>query len=280
MESMGKIGRGWQLTKMSLRIIRKDKEILIFPVLSGLITILILLSFVLGAFFAVGVSGLEDATASWVFYLFWIVFYFTAFFVSIFFNVCIIGCATIRMNGGNPTVRDGIRIAKENLGRILAWTLVTATVGLIIRAIQERVGFVGKLIMGAIGVAWTIVTYFVVPVLIYEHLGPWASVKRSASIFKKTWGETLVGNLGIGVIFVLLAMPGVLLIFVAVAGLITWGLVAGMAILAAAVIYIVIVAVIASAAEAVLVAALYRFATTGQVSEEFQGFAFEKPFVT
>jgi len=277
---MGKIARGWQLTKMSLRLIRKDKEILIFPVLSGLITIMILMSFVLGAFVTAGASGLEDATSSWLFYIFWIAFYFVAFFVSIFFNVCIIGCATIRMNGGNPTVGDGFRIARENLRRILAWALITATVGVIIRAIQERVGILGKFILGTIGVAWTIVTYFVVPVLIYEHLGPWASVKRSASIFKKTWGETLVGNLGIGIIFGLALIPGLLLIFVGVLGLFTWGLFAGIAILAAAIVYILIMAIIWSAAEAVLVAALYRFATTGRVSEEFQGFAFEKPFVT
>jgi len=277
---MGKIGRGWQLAKMSLRIIRKDKEILVFPVLSGLITLLILGSFFAGTFFTVGLSGLEDSSSSWVFYAFFIVFYFVAFFVSIFFNACIIGCATIRMNGGDPTIRDGVRIAGQNVGRILMWALFTATVGLIIRAIQERVGFIGKLIMGAIGVAWTIVTYFVVPVLIYEHIGPWAAVKRSASILKGTWGEALVGNLGLGVIFFLAMLPGVIVLLLGIYGLVAWGIAAGIVILALAIVYILVIGIIASAAEAVLVAALYRFATTGQISEEFQGFAFEKPFVT
>jgi len=277
---MGKIGRGWQLAKMSLRIIRKDKEILVFPVLSGLITLLILGSFFAGTFFTVGLSGLEDSSSSWAFYAFFIVFYFVAFFVSIFFNACIIGCATIRMNGGDPTIRDGFRIAGQNLGRILMWALFTATVGLIIRAIQERVGFIGKLIMGAIGVAWTIVTYFVVPVLIFEHVGPWAAVKRSASILKGTWGEALVGNLGLGVIFFLAMLPGVIVLLLGIYGLVAWGIAAGIVILALAIVYILVIGIIASAAEAVLVAALYRFATTGQVSEEFQGFAFEKPFVT
>ena len=277
---MGKIGRGWQLAKMSLRIIRKDKEILVFPVLSGLITLLILGSFFAGTFFTVGLSGLEDSSSSWAFYAFFIVFYFVAFFVSIFFNAAIIGCATIRMNGGDPTIRDGFRIAGQNVGRILMWALFTATVGLIIRAIQERVGFIGKLIMGAVGVAWTIVTYFVVPVLIYEHVGPWAAVKRSASILKGTWGEALVGNLGLGVIFFLAMLPGVIVLLLGIYGLVAWGIAAGIVILALAIVYILVIGIVASAAEAVLVAALYRFATTGQVSEEFQGFAFEKPFVT
>lgn len=276
---MGKLSRGWQLTKMSLRVIRKDKEILIFPVLSGLITLLILASFFIGTFFTVGISGIEDSTSSWVFYAFWLAFYFLAFFVSIFFNAAIIGCATIRMNGGDPTVRDGLRIASQNVGRILMWALFAATVGLIIKAIQDRVGFLGKIIMGFIGVAWAIVTYFVVPVLIYEHVGPWKAVKRSASILKNTWGEALVGNLGLGAVFFLAMLPGFFLIFLGIYGIVAWGVAAGIVMIVIAVVYILMIGIIASAAEAVLVAALYRFATTGKISEDFQGFAFEQPFV-
>lgn len=276
---MGRIGRGWQLTKMSLRVIRKDKEILIFPVLSGLITILILGSFVAGMFFTGGLSGIDNASNNWVFYVFFAVFYFVSFFVAIFFNACIIGCATIRMNGGDPTVKDGLRIASQNIGRILVWALIAATVGLIIRAVQERVGMLGKFILGAIGVAWTIVTYFVVPVLIYEQTGPWGAVKRSASILKKTWGEALVGNLGMGIIFGLLAIPGLLAIFFGIYGIFAWGVAVGIALFAIALVYLLVVAVVGSAAESVLVAALYRFATTGKVSEEFQQFSFQQPFV-
>lgn len=277
---MGKIGRGWQLMKMSLRVIRKDKEILVFPVLSGLFTILILASFFVGTFLTVGVSGFEESTSDWMFYAFFIAYYFVAFFISIFFNAAIIGCATIRMNGGDPTVRDGFRIAGQNVVLIIKWALVAATVGLIIRTVQERVGLLGKFIVGLIGVAWTIVTYFVVPVLIYEHLGPWAAVKRSASIFKNAWGEALVGNLGLGAIIILAMMPGILLIALGIYGFVAWGVAVGIMILALAIVYILLVAIVSSAAEAVLVAALYRYATTGKVSEEFQGFAFENPFVT
>ena len=213
---MGKIGRGWQLAKMSLRVIRKDKELLLFPVLSGIITLLILGTFFVGTFMSVGFSELDNTSSSWVFYAFFIVFYFVAFFVSIFFNAAIIGCATIRMNGGDPTLKDGFRIAGQNVGRILMWALFAATVGLIIKAIQERVGLIGKLIMGAIGVAWTIVTYFVVPVLIFEHVGPWTAVKRSASILKNAWGEALVGNLGLGVIFGLAMIPGIFILILGI----------------------------------------------------------------
>ncbi len=146
---MGRIGRGWQLAKMSLRVVRKDKEILLFPLLSGIITILILASFFVGVFFT---SGLSDAN-SWTFYIFFFVFYFVTFFISIFFNAAVIGCATIRMNGGDPVFADGIRTATQNIKQILFWALFAATVGLILRAIQQRVGFLGKIIVGALGAA-------------------------------------------------------------------------------------------------------------------------------
>ncbi|OGS42122.1 MAG: hypothetical protein A3K67_07180 [Euryarchaeota archaeon RBG_16_62_10] len=129
--------------------------------------------------------------------------------------------------------------------------------------------------MGAVGVAWTIVTYFVVPVLIYEKVGPWKAVKRSASILRKTWGEALVGNLGLGVIFFLFALVGILIIVLgALSGSLTVILVA----VAIAVVFWIVLAIVYSAAQSVLVAALYRYATTGQASEEFQGVSFATPF--
>jgi len=260
---------------MSLRVIRKDKEILIFPVLSGLISIVILGSFVAGIFFTGVFMNSSQDTLNLSFYAFFIAFYFVSFFISVFFNAAVIGCATIRLNGGDPTVADGLRIAGQNIGRILMWAIFAATVGLIIRAIQERVGFIGKMIMGAVGIAWTMATYFVVPVLIYEKLGPWGSVKRSASIFKNTWGEMIVGNLGLGAVFFLLALLGILPIILGVVIGGTAAIVAGAAI---AVVYWLILAVIVSAAQSVLAAALYRYATTGKVSEEFQEMSFAKPF--
>ena len=143
--------------------------------------------------------------------------------------------------------------------------------------------------MGAVGVAWTIVTYFVVPVLIYEKVGPWKAVKRSASILRKTWGEALVGNLGLGVIFFLFALVGILIIVLSrvlhvlvalalVLGALSGSLTVILVAVAIAVVFWIVLAIVYSAAQSVLVAALYRYATTGQVSEEFQGVSFATPF--
>jgi hypothetical protein len=270
---MGRIGRGWQLAKMSIRVVRKDKEILLFPLLSGIITILILASFFIGVFFT---SGFGNAN-SWTFYVFFFVFYFVTFFISIFFNAAVIGCATIRMNGGDPVFSDGIKTAMDNIKQILFWALFAATIGLILRAIQEKVGFIGKIVVGALGAAFTIATYFVVPVLIYEKLGPWGSLKRSVSILKNTWGEALVGNLGLGIVFFLLGLLGLVPIIVGVLFMSLWPVVIGIVI---AVVYWLILGLVFSAAQSVLVAALYRYATTGKVSEDFAGLSFENPWAT
>jgi hypothetical protein len=273
---MGRISRGWKLTKLSLRVIRKDKEILLLPVISGIITMLIFASFFVGIFVVNG-SGDDSpgSTETVLSIALFAGFYFCAYFITIYFNAAIIGCATIRLDGGDPTIKDGLRIARENIGRILAWALVAATIGVIIKAIQQRVGFVGRIIMGALGVAWSLLTYFVVPVLIYEKLGPIPAVKRSAGMFKKTWGEMIVGNLGLGIIFVLAGLAGILIIVLGFAVGGVTGLIVGFVI---AVVYWLILAVVQTAAEAVLVAALYKYATTGQVPAGLEGVHFANPW--
>ncbi len=272
---MGRIGTGWQLAKTSLRVLRRDKELLLFPLISGLALIAILAAFVGGMFLTFGFQATFGGAWTWLFAVGMIVYYVLAFFVAFFFNAAIIGAATIRLNGGNPTLGDGLRVARQNVGRIFLWAVFAATVALILRAIQERLGFVGKIIIGLVGIAWSLATYFVVPVLVYEKLGPWAAVKRSAHLFRTTWGETLVGGFSIGGIFLLLGLAGLLapILGYLLGGLL--GLVVGVVVL---VVYWIALGLVASAASSILVAALYRYATTGKVAEDFQGLpAFAAP---
>jgi len=265
---MGRIGLGWQLTKTSLHVLRKDKELLVFPLLSGLVLLLLLGGFIGGMFVAFGFDALFGGSSTWIFVIVMAGYYILAFFVSFFFNAAIIGAATIRLNGGNPTLGDGLRIARENAGRILLWAVFAGTVAMILRAIQQRLGFIGKIVIGLVGVAWSLATYFVVPVLIYEKIGPWAAVKRSAHLFRTTWGETLVGGFSMGAIFVLAGFAGLLPILLGawVGGVL--GLLVGLVV---AVVYWIILGLVASAASSILIAALYRYATTGKVAEDFQG---------
>jgi uncharacterized protein DUF6159 len=264
---MGRIGTGWQLTKISLGVLRRDKELLLFPLISGLALVGLLAIFIGGMFVTVGFGAAFGGDATWLFAGLMVVYYILSFFIAFYFNAAIIGAATIRLNGGNPTLSDGLRIASENIGRIFLWALFAATVAMILRAVQQRLGILGKIIIGLVGVAWSLATYFVVPVLVYEKLGPWAAVKRSAHLFKTTWGETLVGGFSMGAIFVLLGLAGILapLLGFLIGGVV--GLLVGVVVL---VVYWIALGLVASAASSILIAALYRYATTGQVAEGFQ----------
>lgn len=127
-----------------------------------------------------------------------------------YFNTALIGCATIRLEGGDPTLQDGLRIANENLRAIAGWALIAAIVGIILRALEERAEMLGKIVISLIGFAWTMATFFIVPVLIYEKLPVSKAIKRSAHVFKDTWGETFIGYFGLGAIFFLFALIGVI----------------------------------------------------------------------
>lgn len=254
---------GWQLTKVSLGVLRKEKSLVLLPFLSLLITGAVWAIFFVSIFF---LAAPTDPFGSVLFYVGLAVVYFVTFFVSIYFNAAVMGAAMIRLNGGDPTIADGLKVASENLGRIAGWALLTATVGLILRIISERFGWVGRIVASIAGVAWGIVTYLVVPVLIFEKIGPWAAVKRSGSLLRKTWGEAAGGYLTLGGIFVLLALPALLLI---VLGAIFGGLLGLVIALGIAVVYWLILGLVGSAAQSILVTALYRYATTGQLGFGF-----------
>src|SRR5256885_3107865 len=200
---------GWQLTKLSLGVLRKEKGLVLLPFLSLLITGAVWILFFITIFFLTAPS---DVFGFWLFYVGLAIVYFVTFFVSIYFNAAVMGAAMIRLNGGNPTISDGLKVARANIRRIAGWALLTATVGLILRAIAERFGWVGRIVAGIAGAAWGVVTYLVVPVLIFEKIGPWAAVKRSGSLLRQTWGEAAGGDLTLGGLFVLLALPGLVLI--------------------------------------------------------------------
>ena len=268
---MGKIGNGWSMTKMSLRVITRNKRLLLFPVISGITMIAILASFV-GAMFLNGT--LFNPQIDVAFIVFWAAFYFISFFVTIFFNVALVSCAMKELEGERTTVSYGIAQARHRLKAIIGWALLTATVGLILRAVQERAGVLGKIIIGLIGAAWAVATYFVVPVIAAEGLGPLAAIKRSLGLLKGTWGEAFVGNVGIGLIFGLAAFAGMIPVILAFAFL---GVTAGIAALLVVILYWVVLGILSSAANGVLLAALYRYGTTGKVTEGFTEAAIRNP---
>lgn len=262
---MSRISSSWELVKASWHVLLADKELVVFPIISFFASMLVVVTFFLPMLFA----GLFDAIfvggAQFLGLVIGFVFYVFLYFVTFFFNSALVGAAMIRLEGGNPTVGDGLRLASQHLGAIFGYAVIAATVGMILRAISERAGVLGQIVIGLIGFVWNVATFLVVPVLVMEKVGPVDGVKRSAELLKKTWGEQIVGNFSIGLIFGLLIFG---VIFVG-GGLVVATAVAGLTWLAVALVIMIILALIAlglisSSLNGIFTAAVYQYATTGE----------------
>lgn len=269
-----RLSNSFALAQSSWGVLRRDKQLVVFPMLSGIACVLVLISFWAPIIFGVGVERMfaNGKPEPWV-YAVLFAYYFVSYFVVVFFNAALVACALMRFHGQTPTVGDGLRAASLRLPQILAWALVAATVGILLKAIENVHEKAGVIISAILGTLWSVITYFVVPVLVVEQLGPIDAVKRSASILKKTWGEALIGNLGIGLFMLLVYIPGVLLLvaggFIAANG---GNMVAvGLALIALAVIYFVIAAAVGSALQGIYVTALYEYAAFETVPQGFDG---------
>lgn len=265
-----KFAQSWSLVKASASVLRSDKELLIFPLLSAISCILVGATFFVPAMFAGMFSGLDREHMSPLFYVFMFAFYVVQYFVIIFFNSALIGAAMIRLNGGDPTVADGFRIAMSKLPAILGYAIIAATVGVILRALQERAGFIGRFVIGLIGLAWTVASFLVVPVLVTQDIGPIDAVKRSAELLKKTWGQNLIGTAGIGLVFglgffVLVIIGGGLIALAVSSGILAITITA----IVAVVVVLLLLILIQAALQGVYAAALYRYATEGDAGQGF-----------
>jgi hypothetical protein len=257
-----RVRRGFRLLGASWEVVKTDRELLILPVVSFLaIAIVGAATFGIIAADGIQVSG-ESIRMSMGDYVATGVFYFVMYFIGIFSSAAVVGAATIRLQGGDPTLGDGLRMAWSKLPKIAGWAVVAASVGLILRALQERAGFVGRIVIAIVGAAWSAITFFVIPVLLYEPQSVPGSVKRSASIFKERWGEQFVGNGSIGIAMFLLSIPA----FLVVGALFAMAPIAG--IVAGVVVFGLLIGV-GGAMSGVFNAALYRYATTGEASGAF-----------
>ena len=280
-----KLSRSWSLTKQSWSVLQQDKRLVLFPVVSAISTLVVCaLLLVPGIILVVANMSEQPAGAStdatkddlmatigpWgMLGLF--VIYFIANFITTYFNSALLACVMNRFDGLPSAPSDGLKLANSRLGKIAAWSLLNASVGMLINILQDKVDFLARWLIGLVGVAWQIVTFFVVPVMVVENTGPIDSVKRSFEVLKKTWGESLVSQYGVGAAMTLLSLlvlvgvvaPGIALSIFASSAV----PVAIAAVLAVAA--LIAITVVGSTLKAILVAACYRYAVTGEAPGTF-----------
>ena len=255
-----RMSRTWEMTKESFAVLAADKRLTIFPLLSGIAVILVSLSFAIPVIRSGALQQSHTTTPADYVLLF--LFYFTNYFVVLFFNCALVAAANICLAGGHATVKDGLDAAWNRIGRIFVWALVAATVGFLLRVIEDRVQKVGKIIVWLLGTAWTLMTYFIVPVLMFEDLGVVDSVKRSSSVLKKTWGEEIMSGFSFGLIWLIALVPAALIVYACF-------FVHPLLAFAVAILLILLMAVTSAAVQAVFTVALYRYASAGQVPQGF-----------
>lgn len=261
----GSFSNSWSLVKESARVLSLDRELLVFPLLSGVASILVIVSY----FGPIGLLGgwelLDSESSGYLGTVIMFGFYLIQYFVIFFFNTALVGAALIRMEGGDPTVSDGMRIAWDKLPTILGYAVISATVGMVLRTLAERLGFIGRMVVSALGIGWSLATFLAVPVLVTKEIGPIDVVKESASLFRKTWGEQVVGNFGMGWAGFLMAISWTATIFVAlfVASTLELGFLVLPLFVVAALGYVAL-GLFLSALKGIYTAALYRYASTGE----------------
>jgi hypothetical protein len=252
--------RAFRLLGVSWRVVMAEKSLLALPLIAMAVSLLVIAVFALGAFgIGLPADGQETNPAL---YVLGFVLYVVLAFVAIFANAAVVGVAMKRLDGEDPTLGDGIALARAHLMQIFLWSVVTATVGMIIRSIQSNENPIARILAAIAGVAWNVLTFFVVPVLLFEDVSVGAALKRSGAIFRERWGETFVGTATIGLALFLVSIPAFAV------GVVLLGSVPVLGIAVIALVAATLVA-LSGALTGVFNTALYRFATTGTAGGGF-----------
>jgi hypothetical protein len=268
---MGTLSRSWDLIRQTFAVLKSDEELMWLPVLSalfGLAATVIIFGTGLVLMTPPGPIPHDPAQLKELFRAmtpFIFLFYVVIYSITIYFNVALVSIAANRLAGGQATLNDGLQLAWKRKWSILQWALLAATVGILLEMLERRLGFVGRLLTRFTGIIWTLASVFVAPLLAAQDMGPVEALTKSAQIFRRTWGEQVVAGIGFGPVFVLLYFPGLYLPFLG-ARFGPSGLLIGFAFAA---VYCLILGVINSALRGIFIAALYRYATDGQVSPGF-----------
>jgi hypothetical protein len=263
------IGRSIELFRTSWGILMADKKLLVFPILSGIISLIVFATFILPLVIGQFLGGLFFYAALFVFYL-------VSSFVVIFFNTALISCVNARLQGRDMSVGEGLSNALRHFTPILGWALLSATVGIILQLVRERVGIVGQIAAALVGGAWGLVTFFVVPVLVLEDKGVFDAIKESTTLIRKTWGESIIGSGSIMLVFIIIGVIGFLGVLATM--MLGSAVLSGIA-LVLFIALVIVLAVVAAAMQGIFVTALYSYAKSGTVPAAYTKDLIQNAFV-
>lgn len=267
-----RINNSFALASSSWGVLKDHKQLIVFPILSGTACLFVMISF-LAPLIALFVNGhipiRETGQPPWWSYVVAFVYYFCNYFVIIFCNAALIHCALMRFDGEEPTIFDGINAAIRCLPQIIAWALVSATVGVLLKVIENTHEKAGAIMKAILGTAWTVITYFVVPILVVERVGPIDAIRKSLKVLRKTWGEAIIGNYGLGLFTFVLTLPGWMIVIAG--GILSSSLgFIGLAIMAMGGLYLLIAFAVSSALNTIYLSAMYEFAAHGKSPRGFR----------
>ena len=262
---MMRLRNSWDLAKTSWSVLRSDKHLAVFPLIGGIVSLIVLLIF---AGLAATTGGLtDDSTEGFeaIGYVFVVIGYLALAFVSVYFQAALVAAADKSLRGEEATVGGGFSAATSRVHRILPWAVVVSTVSIILSWLEDQ-GIIGQIIASILGTAWSVLTFLTVPIIVLEDVGPITAFKRSGSLLKQTWGENIIAQIGIGLLGFLLAIPGLIVIGIGIAiggaAAIVTGVVIGGA-------WLAIVAVVMSALTGIYKTALYRYVVDGSAPAAF-----------
>jgi hypothetical protein len=264
----GRLSRGWALAKRSWAVLRADRSLVWYPVVSGLATLgaaVLIFGPAAAIYSSSGSSEVVIVVAA-------IIGAFVLTWIAVFFNTALAAAASKSIAGQDTTMDDGFAVARARIGVITQWAIVQATIGLLLTAIREALSenLLGQIFAGLLDFAWGAATFFVVPVLALEGAGPRDAFKRSVGVLKGHWGEGVVGTVSVsGVIFLIVMLPAIL-IGVVGGSLLSSAPAAGGLLIGVGVVVLLVGIVIGNTLQSIFRVALFEFATQDRAVGGFE----------
>ncbi|MEP6624308.1 MAG: DUF6159 family protein [Acidimicrobiia bacterium] len=276
---MTRFQRTIALTKSSWSVLKGDRSLALFPVLSGVVSVAIIVVLALLGWVTKGsttnAAGNTEYTANAATIVIAVIGYVGLAFVQTYFLAGLVASANEVFEGRATSVGQGMSVASSRVSRLLPWAVVSATVSWIMQSLEQRAGLIGRLVISLLGAAWSVLTFLTVPIIVFENVGPITALKRSGTLTKSTWGENIFAQMGFGLIALL---PMLLAFGIGAAGVASKTLVIAVPAVAVAVAILLVTAVVISALGGIYRTALYRYATQGTVPTAFADADIEHAF--